>query len=133
MVVAEAIETTETVAGGVLEIGELVVHYLPRVALLGIRHHDHPEGTEAWFPLEPQLCGPLAAWLADQEGARREWRYGDPEPADGPDVVDKLGRVWRRRPDSSHLWERADGRGGVRTWRELAIANDYLVEAGGRP
>lgn len=131
--VAEAVETTETVAGGVLEIGELVVHYLPRVGLLGLRHHDHPDGAEAWFPLPPELVGPLVAWLHDlsPDGTWREWWRDDPEPEDGPDVVDKLGRVWRRRP-GSHLWEQADGRGGVRTWRELTIANDRLVEAGGR-
>lgn len=119
-----------TAAGEVLELGDVVVHYLPRVGLLGLRHRDHPDGTEAWFPVPVELVGPLAAWLADQDCTPRTWRRGDPEPVDGPDVVDELDRVWRRRP-GSHLWERADGRGGVRTWRELTIAGT-LTAAGER-
>lgn len=112
-----------------LEIGDLVVHYLPRVGLLGLRHREHPDGTEAWFPLAPELVGPLAAWLADQHGERRRWGKGEPQPPDVLDVVDNLGRAWRRMR-GSHLWDRADGRGGVRTWRELTVGHGPLVEAG---
>lgn len=125
MVVAEAEVIHDPTR--MLEVGGLVVTYNP-VGALGLRHREHPPGTDAWFPLALELIGPLAAWLADQPPVRREWHRGDPEPAGGPDVVDELGREWRRRP-GTWLYERADGRGGVRTWRELTTAGT-LVEAG---
>lgn len=115
-----------------LEIGDLVVEYRPAEGVLGIRPSRLPAGAEAWFTLPAELLAPLGVWLADQGEIRREWGKGDAEPKDVLNVVDSLHRTWCRRP-ASHLWERADGHGGVRTWRELTIAYPPLVEAGGRP